>query len=349
MNYFRLSLVTVIIALCPFAAFSIQATEARNCGTENGVSTIEIEVPGSGAIPADQVMQLIAKPRNSAGEDVGASITWSVSNGSIDWTGLFSPWQKGEIVVTACSGNAWTNQSVTVLQGDTVSVDLQLSSYEISTDDVVILEPRRLDSKGNNAPAYVPSENWSIPEGTSLHHGAEVRWEPMQTGIFTLAISAYGFHSNVTLNVTHGKAVELKVVGSTNISADESSYYEVNACDSKENCWRIDGNWSFIPDEQVQLFNDSQGIFLSPKSAGVVRLLVSSEVDDIALSSHKDIRIIPGEPVQTKVEYFDGLNSGIFSSSVIQVKAGVTLELSVTLLDAVGSEWKSEDVVWRVN
>lgn len=349
MNYFRLILVTVIIALCPFTASSVHANGARSCGADNGVSTIEIEVPGSGAVPADQVMQLIAKPRNSAGEVVGASITWSVSNGSIDWTGLFSPWQKGEIIVTACSGNAWVNQSVTVLQGDTVSVDLQLSSYEVSTDDLVILDPRRVDSKGNSAPAYVPSENWSIPEGTSIHHGSDVKWEPMQTGTFTLAISAYGFHSNATLNVTYGKAVDLKVVGSTNISTDESSFYEVNACDSKDNCWSIDGNWSFIPDGKVQLFNDSQGVFLSPKSAGVVRLLVSCEVDDIALSSHKDIRIIHGEPVQTKVEYFDGNHSGTFSSSVIQVKAGVILELSVSLLDAVGSEWKSEEVVWKVN
>ena len=188
---------------------------------------------------------MTAKPRNSNGDEVGASITWSVSNGSIDWTGLFNPWQKGEITVTACSGNAWTNQTVTVLQGETVDVELQLSSHEISTDDVVVLDPRRIDSKGNSAPAFVPTENWSVPEGTSVHQGAEVTWEPMHIGSFTLEMSAYGYVSNATLNVSYGQAVGLTVVGSNEISADDTTFYEVNACDSKDNCWWVEGVWSY--------------------------------------------------------------------------------------------------------
>ena len=349
MIYCRGALVAVLIILCSFSTLDVQAVESRNCGTDNGVATIEIIVPGSGVVPADQVIQLTAKPRNSNGDEVGASITWGVSNGSIDWTGLFNPWQKGEITVTACSGNAWTNQTVTVLQGETVDVELQLSSHEISTDDVVVLDPRRIDSKGNSAPAFVPTENWSVPEGTSVHQGAEVTWEPMHIGSFTLEMSAYGFVSNATLNVSYGQAVGLTVVGSNEISADDATFYEVNACDSKDNCWWIEGVWSHYPEQQAELLNDTSGIYLSPQTTGLVRLEVTSEVDGNLLMAHKDISISPGEAVLTKVDYDDGTDSGVLSSSVIQVKAGTILELSVTLVDAVGSEWKSENVEWKLN
>jgi len=339
----------VLIILCSFSTLDVQAVESRNCGADNGVETIEIVVPGSGAVPADQVIQLSAKPRNSNGDEVGSSITWSVSNGSIDWTGLFNPWQKGEITVTACSGNAWINQTVTVLQGETVDVELQLSSHEISTDEVVVLDPRRIDSKGNSAPAFVPTENWSVPEGTSVHQGAEVTWEPMHIGSFSLEMSAHGFVSNATLNVSYGQAVGLTVVGSNEISADDTTFYEVNACDSKNNCWWVEGVWSHYPEQQAELMNDTSGTFLSPQTTGLVRLEVTSEVGGNLLMAHKDISITTGEAVLTKVDYDDGTDSGVLSNSVIQVKAGDILELSVTLVDAVGSEWKSENVEWKLN
>ena len=195
----------------------------------------------------------------------------------------------------------------------------------------------------------MPTENWSVPEGTSVHQGAEVTWEPMHIGNFTLEMSAHGFVSNATLNVSYGQAVGLTVVGSNEISADDITFYEVNACDSKDNCWWVEGVWSHYPEQQAELLNDTSGTYLSPQTTGLVRLEVTSEVDGNLLMAHKDISISPGEAVLTKVDYDDGTDSGVLSSSVIQVKAGTILELSVTLVDAVGSEWKSENVEWKLN
>ena len=106
---------SLVILSSIFLSVQTHATSSRSCDSSNGVSSIEIQIPGSGAIPADQQLQLSAIAKNSDGDTMGATLTWSVSNGSINWDGLFNPWQKGEVSVTVCSGDVWSNATISVL------------------------------------------------------------------------------------------------------------------------------------------------------------------------------------------------------------------------------------------
>ena len=341
---------SLVIILAMFLSASTHATSSRSCDSSNGVSSIEIQIPGSGAIPADQQLQLSAVPKNSAGDPMGVSLTWSVSNGSINWDGLFTPWQKGEVAVTVCSGDVWSNATVSVLQGETVAVGLNLSKDELTSDETVVLDPRRIDTKGNSAPAYVPTENWTIPEGSHLQQGSETIWVPSATGAFVITMDAYGLQANATLNVSHGIAYELMIVGDQNISSDLAVSYDVLACDAKENCWTIGGEWSALPESSLSLDNNTtSGVILTPLATGVVSLMVESLVDGQLLETEMDIQIHSGVAVLTIVMAGTGEQTTEVLGTVIQMQAGTTLELSVTLVDSVGSEWQSMDVEWRLN
>lgn len=342
-------LLSLLIISSTLLSISATSTSSRSCDSSNGVSSIEIQMPGSGAIPADQQLQLSAVARNSAGDVMGATMTWSVSNGSINWDGLFSPWQKGEVTVTVCSGDVWSNATVSVLQGETVSVGLNLSKDELTADETVVLDPRRIDSKGNSAPAFVPTDNWTIPEGSQLQQGSQTIWEPSATGTFVITMEAYGFQANASLNVSHGIAHDLMIVGDQNISSDLAVNYVVLACDAKENCWSTDGDWSVSPASMSSLNNSSSGVLLTPLGTGVASLMVESFVDGQLLDTEMDIQIHSGAAVLTKVMVMSGEQTTEVSGTVIQVQAGTILELSVILADSVGSEWQSTDVEWRLN
>jgi len=314
-----------------------------DCGSDMGVESLEIQSSGSGSVPADKSLQMIGIARNSDGDQMGATIVWYANNGSIDWDGKFSPWSKGEITITACSGNAWANKSISVLQGDNVGVQLLVSAQNLTADEEITLDPRRLDSKGNSAPAFVPSSNWTIPEGSQVKEGLQTTWVPNSNGNHSLKMNAYGFESEVQINVSHGQAVSLQIHGANEINVDDSSEYALNACDSKLNCWNVSASWS-----SDLLASDVAGhsVEIFPSSIGAHYLNGSFN----GLSTSFSIEVKPGEAVGTTIL----LNSEFseqqeVTSSVIQLQAGIEWQVQVILSDAVGTTWQADNVEWRLN
>jgi hypothetical protein len=314
-----------------------------DCGSEMGVESLEIQSSGSGSVPADKSLQMIAIARNSDGDQMAATISWYANNGSIDWDGKFSPWSKGEITITACSGNAWANKSISVLQGDNVGVQLLVSAQNLTADEEITLDPRRLDSKGNSAPAFVPSSNWTIPEGSQVKEGLQTTWIPNSNGSHSLKMNAYGFESEVQINVSHGQAVSLQIHGAIEINVDDSSEYTLNACDLKLNCWNVSASWS-----SDLLASDAAGhsVEIYPSSIGAHYLNGSFN----GLSTSVSIEVKPGEAVGTTVVFSSEFSEQQeVSSSVIQLQAGVEWQMQVILSDAVGTTWQADNVEWRLN
>jgi hypothetical protein len=286
---------------------------------------------------------MIAIARNSDGDQMAATISWYANNGSIDWDGKFSPWSKGEITITACSGNAWANKSISVLQGDNVGVQLLVSAQNLTADEEITLDPRRLDSKGNSAPAFVPSSNWTIPEGSQVKEGLQTTWIPNSNGSHSLKMNAYGFESEVQINVSHGQAVSLQIHGAIEINVDDSSEYTLNACDLKLNCWNVSASWS-----SDLLASDAAGhsVEIYPSSIGAHYLNGSFN----GLSTSVSIEVKPGEAVGTTVVFSSEFSEQQeVSSSVIQLQAGVEWQMQVILSDAVGTTWQADNVEWRLN
>ena len=314
-----------------------------DCGSDMGVESLEIQSSGSGSVPADKSLQMIGIARNSDGDQMGATIVWYANNGSIDWDGKFSPWSKGEITITACSGNAWANKSISVLQGDNVGVQLLVSAQNLTADEEITLDPRRLDSKGNSAPAFVPSSNWTIPEGSQVKEGLQTTWIPNTNGNHSLKMNAYGFESEVQINVSHGQADSLQIHGAAEINVDDSFEYTLNACDSKLNCWNVSASWS-----SDLLASDVAGhsVEIFPSSIGAHYL--NGTFND--LSTSFSIEVKPGEAVGTTVVFSSQFREQQeVSSSVIQLQAGVEWQMQVILSDAIGTTWQADNVEWRLN
>jgi hypothetical protein len=274
---------------------------------------------------------------------MAADIFWYVNNGSIDWDGKFSPWSKGEITITACSGNAWANKSITVHQGDNVGVQLLVSAQNLTADEEITLDPRRLDSKGNSAPALVPSSNWTIPEDSQVKEGLQTTWIPHSKGIHSLKMNAYGFESEVQINVSHGQVISLQIQGPIEINVDDSSEYTLNACDSKLNCWNVSASWS-----SDLLASDTAGhsVEISPFSIG--NHFLNGSFNN--LSTSFSIEVKPGQAVGTTIVLSSEFSEQQeVSSSVIQLQAGIEWQMQVILSDSVGTTWQAENVEWRLN
>ena len=314
-----------------------------DCGNEEGVDSLEIQSSGSGSVPADKSLQMIGIAKNSDGDQMAADIFWYVNNGSIDWDGKFSPWSKGEITITACSGNAWANKSITVHQGDNVGVQLLVSAQNLTADEEITLDPRRLDSKGNSAPALVPSSNWTIPEDSQVKEGLQTTWIPHSKGIHSLKMNAYGFESEVQINVSHGQVISLQIQGPIEINVDDSSEYTLNACDSKLNCWNVSASWS-----SDLLASDTAGhsVEISPFSIG--NHFLNGSFNN--LSTSFSIEVKPGQAVGTTIVLSSEFSEQQeVSSSVIQLQAGIEWQMQVIVSDSVGTTWQAENVEWRLN
>ena len=337
-------LLSLLLLACTIPIPSAYADISQlDCGSDMGVESLEIQSSGSGGVPADKSLQMIGIARNSDGDQMGATIVWYANNGSIDWDGKFSPWSKGEIIITACSGNAWANKSISVLQGDNVGVELLVSTQNLTADEEITLDPRRFDSKGNSAPAFVPSSNWTIPEGSQVKEGLQTTWTPNKHGNQSLKMNAYGFESEVHIHVSHGQEDSLQIHGADEINVDDSFEYTLNACDSKLNCWNVSASWS-----SDLLASDVSGhsVEISPSSIGTHYLNGSFN----GLSTSISIAVKPGEAVGTTVVFSSEFSEAQeVSSSVIQLQAGIEWQMQVILSDAVGTTWQADNIEWRLN
>ena len=98
--------IVVVLFLLASAPFNPSATllDAEHTPSRAPAVAMSLDVSRT-TITADQALLVSADLRDAAGQPVQGAVNWSVSNGSIEATGLFVPWSAGSVQITGEHGD----------------------------------------------------------------------------------------------------------------------------------------------------------------------------------------------------------------------------------------------------
>jgi hypothetical protein len=233
--------------------YESENASARTCSGPANTDSIIILPPGPVTLPADQSRLFDATIYNSDGTQLGGTPDWSVSEGSISPQGgseaIYYPNLIGNHTVWACSAEVTASVQVIVTLGATQSINLSGNKENLSADEVVQLTVTEFDIRGNSGTMFVPSSEWTIPEGSSIHvqPGQVAIWTPGPIGVQTISVTTGGFTSSWEVNVSRGMGVDLVVnVDRTILTSDESVDLTMSIVDIRGNLLEVEGNWSTL-------------------------------------------------------------------------------------------------------
>jgi len=233
--------------------YESENASARTCSGPANTDSIIILPPGPVTLPADQSRLFNATIYNSDGILLGGTPDWTVSEGSIAPQGgseaIYYPNLIGNHTVWACSAEVTASVQVIVTLGATQSINLSGNKENLSADEVVQLTVTEFDIRGNSGTMFVPSSDWTIPEGSSIHvqPGQSAIWTPGPIGVQTISVTTGGFTSSWEVNVSRGMGVDLVVnVDRTILTSDESVDLTMSIVDIRGNLLEVEGNWSSL-------------------------------------------------------------------------------------------------------
>ena len=327
------------------------------CPEDLNAASIEITHPGSGSVPADQHLQLNAEVKDGSGQTIGVFPNWGVTNGSISSQGLFSPHSTGQVTVWACIGDVNQSTTLTVLQGVTIAAELQLSSYIISADDVVQLLPMKIDSKGNRAPAFTPTDNYTIPVGSDISSGGVLNWIPGPVGNHTISANILGYEVSVVITVGHGVPVDIIInTAMLTINADQTLDLSLSVLDMRGNSQPIIGVWNSENNSSLPLVETLIGAQIEGNEVGTWRIHAnysSAETGGETWSDYIDITVVAGSLTATIIDGFIISRGGQGSdlgqlNGTFQLTTDDQLVLSPRLEDADGNPVDGGGLSWKL-
>lgn len=233
--------------------YESENASGRTCSGPANTDSITILPPGPVTLPADQSRIFNATMYNSDGIPLGGTPDWSVSEGSIAPQGgseaIYYPNLIGNHTVWACAGDVTASVQVIVTLGATQSINLSGNKVNLSADEVVQLTVTEYDIRSNSGTMFVPSSDWTIPDGSSIHvqPGQAAIWTPGPIGVQTISVTTSGFTSSWEVNVSRGMGVDLVVnADRTILTSDESVDLTMSIADIRGNLLEVDGNWSTL-------------------------------------------------------------------------------------------------------
>ena len=236
------------------------------CGGPSNTDSIVILPPGPVTLPADQSRIFTATLKNSNGDTLGGSPDWAVSDGSINPQGggdaIYYPTSIGNHTVWACAADVLASVEVIVTMGDTESIELVGNKVNLTADEVVELQVIEYDLHGNSGNMFVPSSQWTIPGGSSLHAvgGQPAIWTPGPIGNQTISVNTAGFSASWDVNVSRGVGVDLVIqMDRTIITSDESLDLSMSISDIRGNLWQVDGEWTTLAPQAMAWLTNNEG------------------------------------------------------------------------------------------
>jgi len=190
-------------------------------------------------ITADQTQQFTATGYDSFGNLVPVSPVWSVPNGTVSGTGLFTPWSVGTWTVTATDGLLFDTALVNVTLGALARIEVFPPTANIAAGQNVSYTAVGYDAKGNVVPI---SPVWSADGGTidatGLYTGGPA-------GTFTVTATDGAISGTATVTVAAGALALIVVTPPTvSITADETQQYAATGYDAFGNVVPISPTWS---------------------------------------------------------------------------------------------------------
>jgi len=144
--------------------------------------------------------------KDSSGSPINEPINWSVSSGSIDSDGLFTPGKAGQTIITATSGGVNSTSSINVTPGWPVGIQSGFNVTEISVDDEIDLNATLVDRAGNPVDGEL---TWRCQNGEIDY--LNKTWSPDEVGNATMRIIYMELEIQVIFNVIPGTPNSLQI------------------------------------------------------------------------------------------------------------------------------------------
>ncbi len=259
-------LLVLLLMLTPFGIAvpdeyepTFGSASGRACGGPVATDSITILPPGPVTLPADQSLLFNATLYDSDGFELGGDATWGTDDGSIQPQGggsaIYYPTTIGNHTVWACSASVNASVQVQVTIGAAQWIELVGNGDNVTTDEEIEFQVVQFDVHGNSAPLYVPSQYWTIPDGSSIvsASGQPARWTPGPLGNFIIVVSASGFSAQFEVNVSRGVGQDLVVTYSQSlITSDDTVALTMEISDAAGNTWAVEGDWSTLQPEAAE-------------------------------------------------------------------------------------------------
>ena len=171
------------------------------------VNSVSVSPSGS-TTDADTQVQFLHILTDLAGSMISEDVVWSVTNGTIDSTGLFTPQLVGSHDVTACFGVICVTESITVTPGSPVTLIVDDIEEEITADETFTISASVEDQHGNTVPGI------TISYTTQMEQWLEKHSNPYSSGVQTITV---GWNSQ-TIDVI------VTVIGAP-------TYYDTTGCE----------------------------------------------------------------------------------------------------------------------
>ena len=175
------------------------------------VHSVSISPSGS-TTDADTQVQFSHILNDALGGMVAEDVVWSVSDGSINSTGVFTPQLVGTHDVTACFGVICTTESITVTPGAPMTLVVEETSTTITADEFFTIFAHVEDQHGNEVGGELIT--YQVTNGSMQQVKV---FAPYNSGIQTVTVGWGTQTIDVTITVLGGLPVYYETTGCEDI------------------------------------------------------------------------------------------------------------------------------------
>lgn len=175
------------------------------------VHSVSISPSGS-TTDADTQVQFSHILNDALGGMVAEDVVWSVSDGSINSTGVFTPQFVGTHDVTACFGVICTTESITVTPGTPMTLVVEDTSTTITADEYFTIFAHVEDQHGNEVGGELIT--YQVTNGSMQQVKV---FAPYNSGVQTVTVGWGTQTIDVTITVVGGLPVYYETTGCEDI------------------------------------------------------------------------------------------------------------------------------------
>jgi len=235
------------------------------------------------------------------------TLSWTIGSGSVTSGNLFLADEPGSWALNVTSSSGASGSTMIVVQPAAINgLELIGPSGSVKADQEIEFIVQRTDIFGHVTNESVPLSNWSLEDGSLKMSGNSTIWIPNQVGFWNISVSLDGYSDSVMVEVLHGWATSLVLAAeSDRMSADDQTVIWMQASDSRNNRWVVNGSWDPVQSEVEDWLedHDSWARFVA---ATVGNWTIEGEWFDterqVLLSSSITIEVIPGEVASITLE-----------------------------------------------
>ena len=308
-------LVTLLLLLLPASGPILEQSRAPSL---SAASTLALDVDRT-AITADQALLFQATLRDGAGNPVSGVINWTVTNGTMEETGLFIPWSSGVVNITAEHEGLIASRQITVEPGRPVDLELSLTEAPVAGSPFR-LNAVGVDAKANRAP--LNNVAWSID---GVHQGVGSPVVVLAApGSYDLEMRLFDLEASHVVDVVPGDPVGLVFPTGMSMRSGQGLQLRPALVDANgfSMPYNVVGGLQWSSNHGVV---DTDGVFF-PTRPGVWNVTATSVAGN--LSANGSVAVLPADAAMLDIALDD---------DPMSLRAGQAITLRALLSDSLGA------------